>query len=191
MARVQIVKGSSAILNIAARTSRLPMRDLVAAWRSVIAEEFSSQSWNSPGGGRRSWARTQPFGNRPPPSRTLDSSGALRAAWAGRGAGRIERISADRAEFGVAGSVFPGASTLRGGAGDTVSTADILIPVTHRRRAFVRHKFSVFLANRTTFTRHRPRPHATVNPEVRTRLTTIISAHIAGRPYPSSLTAIR
>lgn len=189
MPRVEIVKGSSAILQIAARTTRLPMRDLVAAWRSVISEEFSTQSWNSPGGGRRTWARTQPFGTRPAPSRTLDATGALRAAWAGRGAGRIESITADRAEFGVAGSVFPGAATLRGGAGDSINTSPVLIPVTRRRRAFMRHTFGVFVAKSATS--HTPRPHATVNPEIRTRLTTIISAHIAGRPFPAHLVAIR
>lgn len=189
MARVQIVKGASSLIRIVDRVSRLPMRDLVAAWRSVIADEFASQSWNSPSGGRRSWERTKVFGTRPAPTRTLDATGALRAAWAGRGAGAIFRVSGDRAEFGVAGSVFPGASTLRGGAGDQISTAPIRIVVTNARRSFLRHRFGVYIKKK--FTTHKPRPHATVNPEVRTRLTTIVSAHIAGRQFPTALTTIR
>lgn len=180
--RIVVSGGSQILVRTIDRVRGLPFRELVAAWRSVIAQEFSSQSWFSPSGSRPSWHRTQPFGSRPAPSSTLQSSGAYRAAWLGLGAGAISRITADRAEFGIAGSVFPGASTLRGGAGDSISTADILIPVTPRRRAFLRRTFGVWVARDTT--RHRPRPHATVNPEVRTRLTAIASAHIAGRPTP-------
>lgn len=183
--RIVVPRGSTSLVRIAGRLRALPFRDMVAAWRSVIAQEFSAQSWFSPGGGRRPWLRTRPFGTRLSPS-TLYFTGAYEAAWLGRGAGAISHISGNRAEFGVAGSVFPGASTLRGGSGDTISTGDIQIRVTPRRRAFLRRTYGVWVARDTTS--HRPRPHATVNPEVRTRLTAIVSAHIAGRPIPAALT---
>jgi hypothetical protein len=59
------------------------------------------------GGGRAPWKKTGRFGNRPPPRKTLQRTGALRRAWTGKGAGSITVTRANRVTIGVDGARFP------------------------------------------------------------------------------------
>lgn len=188
--RIQLVRGSSILPKLATRVSNLPMADLAQAWRAVISEEFANQVWYRKGGSRKPWQRTRPFGTRAAPSRTLHDTGALRNAWTGRGAGSIRRISKDRVVLGVSASLFPQASLLRGGSGENIRTTPTRIRVTPRMRAAVRYKYNVNFKRNTKTISVTPRPHATSNPEVRSRFRAILSAHISGRQYSKSLTSI-
>lgn len=45
--------------------------------------------------GNTKWPKTKPFGTKPAPAKTLQGSGALRAAWLGEGPGSLESVSSD------------------------------------------------------------------------------------------------
>ncbi len=70
--------------------------------------------------GSRTWPRTQPFGNRAAPARTLVRSGALESAWTGRGAGATTRIGAKNVAIGVDGQLFPQARVFQSTNGAVV-----------------------------------------------------------------------
>lgn len=187
--KIQLIRGSSLLPKIANRVSNLPMSDLAQAWRAVISEEFANQVWYTKGGSRKPWQRTRPFGTRPSPSRTLQASGALRRAWTG-GVGSINRISKDRVVLGVSASLFPQAALLRGGGGENIRTTPTRIRVTPRMRGAIRYKYGVNLKQSTKTISVTPRPHATSNPEIRSRFRAIVTAHVSGRQYRKSLVRI-
>lgn len=167
------------------------LKQAMAAWRSVIREEWTREAWNSPSGGFRPWKKTAAFGDFPAPAKTLLRSGKLLAAYLGAGAGSFERLTAEGIEFGVLGSVIPYAAVHRGG-GTKVLLADagrpFVITVTSRQRAFL-HFHGVHLKAGTKFIKIPRRPHATANPEVRTRISAIFAAGLVGRAVPERLTA--
>lgn len=150
----------------------------VAFWRGDIEVEFATESWHPLSGPARPWKKTRAFGNQPPPRSTLTRSGALRRAWAGRGAGAIERITPQGAEFGVAGTLLPYAVVHRGGAG-RVTAADSrrpeVIRVTPKMRRYLAAAKGVYLRSSTTEIRIPRRPHAGLNPRVKTGITAIFS----------------
>lgn len=163
------------------------MQLCVRSWRAVIASEFDREAWERPSRGAKGWKPTKAFGNRPAPRKTLQRSGALRRAYAGTGPGAVERITARRATFGVDGGVLPYAEVHRGGAGKILG-ADAARPariqVTEKMRRFLAARFGVYIRRTTREIVIPRRPHATLSPEVRTRLAAIATAHTAGRPLP-------
>ncbi len=96
---------------------RTRMRDLspagpavVAAMREgdgSVADQFDREAEMTLSGQTIRWRRTKPFGRRPPPAKTLQSSGSYRAAWLGRGAGAVTRIEPFRFVIGADPQVFP------------------------------------------------------------------------------------
>ena len=149
----------------------------VKFWRSIIAGEFAGQFWRPPSGSTRAWKEVKKFGNQPAPVRILSRSGRLEQAWAG-GFGSITRITKDGAEFGVSGAALPYAAVHRGGAG-AVTTAMAAEPerinVTPKMRVFLGLNKGVWLKKDTKVILIPRRPHATVNPEVRTGITAIMT----------------
>jgi len=72
-----------------------------------VAAQFAAEATLLSGGGAAAWPRTKPFGNRPPPAKTLQRSGSYRAAWLGQGAGAVTRITPTRVSIGVDPRVMP------------------------------------------------------------------------------------
>lgn len=64
-----------------------------------ISDQFKDQT-EYRGSGSTPWDKTQPFGTRKAPRKTMQASGNYRAAWLG-GAGGLENISANAIEIGV------------------------------------------------------------------------------------------
>jgi hypothetical protein len=72
-----------------------------------VDAQFKAEAEFLFGGGRSPWKKTQRFGNRPAPRKTLQRSGALKRAWTGKGAGSITIRRANRVTIGVEGARFP------------------------------------------------------------------------------------
>lgn len=165
----------------------------IKAWRSVGREEFDREAWNSASGGFRPWIPTKPFGNTPPPPKTLQRTGALLRAYLGMGPGAIEQVGRDEARFGVSGAVLPYAVVHRGGGVGRLLLAGAetveRIPVTDRMRRFLAAAKGVYLRKETRFIEIPRRSHFTLNPEVRTRIAAIFAAHHSGREIPGELVA--
>lgn len=70
--------------------------------------------------GSTAWRKTQPFGRRPAPARTLVRSGALEAAWTGAGAGATSRFGPKSVAIGVDTNVFPQAAVFQSRNGAVV-----------------------------------------------------------------------
>lgn len=70
-------------------------------------DQASSMATHTQFGGVLQWKRTQPFGRRPMPLRTLLRSGRYRAAITSKAAGTIEIREPHRVGFTLDGSVFP------------------------------------------------------------------------------------
>lgn len=161
-------------------------RKVVSEWRALIRQEFQTGRWRPPSGSPRPWPDRKPFGDRPGGPSRLQESGTLLSAWMG-GAGAVERITRQGGVFGVTG--IPYAVVHRGGAGD-VRVADarrmFRIAVTQRMFMFLGIVKGVWLSpkKRREGILIPARPHATVNPEIRTRAAAIVSAQIVGRPLP-------
>lgn len=100
------------------------------------------------------WKRTQDFGNRRAPARTLHRSGALEDAWTGRGPGGfVRRRGARGVEVGVDSARFPQARMFqRGGI--------TMIRVTPRMRALVGMEFGVWMRRDTARVKVEGRPVA-------------------------------
>ena len=64
-----------------------------------ISDQFKDQT-EYRGTGSAPWEKTQDFGTRKAPRKTMQASGGYRAAWLG-GAGGVENISANAIEIGV------------------------------------------------------------------------------------------
>lgn len=171
----------------AARENALDLRpafkEAIANWRELIAEEFDTQSWRAPSGAPRPWAATKPFAGEGTFGfgKILNRTGRLRDAWLGRGEGSFERVNATSASFGVTGTVGLYGSVHRGGSGE-VRAAQSRIPfvqkVTPKMRVFLGLAKGVWLKKTTTELVTPRRPHATINPEIRTRITAIFAAHV-------------
>lgn len=173
-------------------SQREPLQATVAAFRGLIREEFDREFWRPPSGPPRPWERTKAFGNRPPPAKTLHRRGALRRAWLGRGAGAIEVYGQRSVTVGVAGSIIPYAAVHRGGPG-RVRAADARRPfrirVTRRMRGYLAAALGVYLRRTTTHIEIPRRPHASINPELTTRINAIWSAWAVGRRAPAGAAA--
>lgn len=102
------------------------------------------------------WRKTQPFGNRPAPARTLHQTGALEAAWTGRGPGARTIHRANGVAIGVDPVRFPQAATLQR-SGVTARR------ITPKARGYVRHAFGVNLRRDKTHFYIQGRP-VSVNP---------------------------
>lgn len=157
---------------------------IVNAWRLLIREEFDRGQWRATSGPPRPWARKVPFGSLQSAGAShLRKSGALARAWQG-GKGGYTDIRRDGASFGVDLRLVPYAAVHRGGLGK-ITAKDSRRPhrqkVTPKMRAFL-HAHGVHLKNGTAFLTTPRRPHATLNPEIRTRATAIFAAHVTGRP---------
>lgn len=149
----------------------------VGFWRDVIGQEFATESWRPPSGAPRPWKEVEAFGSRPAPVHILSRSGRLEQAWSG-GFGSITRITDTGAEFGVSGAAVPYAAVHRGGSGavtTAVASVPARIPVTQKMRTFLGLSFGVWLKSDTKVIRIPRRPHATLNPEVRTGVTAIMT----------------
>ncbi len=72
-----------------------------------VDDQFKQSSEFTDTGAQIPWKKTQPFGNRPAPAKTLIRTGRLRAAWTGRGAGALTRITAKRVMIGPDPKRFP------------------------------------------------------------------------------------
>lgn len=167
------------------------LRASVGNWRLLIAEEFQNQAWRPPSGPFRAWKAVEDFGSRKAPARILHRSGALEGALLG-GAGSFTNVSSTSAAFGLTGTMATIAAVHRGGSGE-VRAADSRVPqkigVTAAMRWKLGFSFGVWLKADTNFIEITRRPFATVSPELRTRVTAIFSAHVAGRALPERLVA--
>lgn len=100
------------------------------------------------------WKRTEPFGSRPAPSRTLHRTGSLEAAWLGNGPAAItETNRANTVRIGVDARIMPQAAVFQR-AGVT------MIRVTPKMRAYVGLNFGVWMRRSTTRVRVEGRPVA-------------------------------
>ena len=79
-----------------------------------IADQFKDQT-EYRGGQAIPWDRTQDFGTRKAPRKTMEASGGYRTAWLG-GAGGVENISANAIEIGVDRGDFPMVAIHQGSA---------------------------------------------------------------------------
>ena len=187
---------------------RPAMRPGAERWSDLVVEEIEGQFWRPPSGGRRAWAARKPFGSKRPAASPFGTD--YIAAWRG-GPGRVLRVARDRVDFGVAGSRFPWIGYQRGGfgslrAGDVVGQGTRVSSARQRRTWKIAKgrtasspapqkwaifwklglSFGVWLSARKLadglFIPFRP--HATINPEVKTSVTAIFAAHVAGRPLP-------
>lgn len=109
-------------------------RRVVAIMRGQVRKEFTSRSWFMPSGGRRSWAKTHAFGNKPASSTPLRATGRYFASLMG-GAGSIERIT-DRQI--TVGAVSAYGAVHRGGTGARIVTSPAVIRP--RRKAATRSR---------------------------------------------------
>lgn len=82
------------------------------------------------------WKRTQPFGNRPAPARTLHRTGALQAAWTGTGPGAVTDVRANGVRIGVDRVRFPQARMFQ-------RSGVTAIRITPKMRGFVRGAYGV------------------------------------------------
>ena len=187
---VETVGNKPVLSGIEDRVKSPPFRLSVKAWRAVIAREFETGAWESAGGGRVGWKKTLGFGNREAPGKTLIRTGKLRNAYQGGPGGIDIRNVAGGVEFGVSGAAIPYAAVHRGGAGKILA-ADAAIPqrtqVTQAMRGYLGAALGVRLRKTTRELVTPRRPHATANPEVRTRVTAIFAANAAGRAVPPGL----
>ena len=78
-----------------------------------IEEQFRTTSYYSQHGARVPWKPTKPFGNRPPPKRTLHRTGALERAWLGQDPGSITRHTGNILQIGVSTAKFPHAGVFQ------------------------------------------------------------------------------
>lgn len=88
------------------------------------------------------WKRTRAFGSRRAPSRTLHDTGALEAAWTGRGAGSVTRHLPHGVEIGVDSRLFPQAIVFQ-------RRRVTVIPVTAKSRMYLGLTFGVWLRKST------------------------------------------
>jgi hypothetical protein len=75
--------------------------------RGSVDAQFRAEAEFRFGGGRAPWKRTERFGSRPAPRKTLQRTGALKRAWTGEGAGSITRTRSHRVTIGVEKARFP------------------------------------------------------------------------------------
>ena len=75
-----------------------------------VAAQFKAETELLFRGGRSPWKRTQPFGRRAAPAKTLQRTGALRRAWTGDGPGSLTMTRANRVTIGVDTARFPQAA---------------------------------------------------------------------------------
>ena len=79
-----------------------------------ISDQFKDQT-EYRGSGSTPWDKTQDFGTRKAPRKTMQASGGYRRAWLG-GAGGVENISANAIEIGVDRGDFPRVAIHQGSA---------------------------------------------------------------------------
>lgn len=166
------------------RDTRPLLRAMIATHRHLIRGEFRGGYWLPPEGGRVRWPRTEAFGNRPAPARTMIGSGAYLSAWMG-GAGSVERITRRRAEFGVDSSRFPFARVHRATTTKQLTVAESKRPaeqvVSRRQRWFLGLTYGAWMRTGAVLRTPR-RPHATDNPELRRRMRALVAAWARGEP---------
>jgi len=182
-------------------------RHFVTEGRKVVVGEIRGEYWQARSGPRRPWEKRKSFGSRVLPATVFGPGYA--AAWEG-GAGSIEEITDSSAAFGVSGAKFPWAQYHRGGL-DAFKASDvkgkgILVSSLAQVRPWRRTKgtrwksgpqqwaiwWKIFFEYGVRLTRKKLeqgifipfRPHATKNPELVTRLTTIVNAYVTGRKLP-------
>jgi hypothetical protein len=102
--------------------------------KGSLAAQFAAQAEFKFRGGRVPWKRTERFGNRPPPPKTLQRTGALKRAWTGRGSGSITIKSPNKVTIGVNTTLFPQAPVFQR-LGLTIVRPDSSKPVTRGRTA--------------------------------------------------------
>lgn len=81
-----------------------------------VQDQFAKQSLDSIVSGRRAWPSTKPFGNRPPPSASLQRTGRTLSAWLGADGASITEVGPNSVAIGVRGSVLPQAVVHQTGA---------------------------------------------------------------------------
>lgn len=79
-----------------------------------ISDQFKDET-EYRGSGSSAWKKTQPFGTRKAPRKTMQASGLYRAAWLG-GAGGTEKIEANSITIGVEADKFPRVKIHQGSA---------------------------------------------------------------------------
>ena len=79
-----------------------------------ISDQFKDET-EYRGGGSSGWKKTEPFGTRKAPYKTMQAGGTYRRAWLG-GAGGVETISANAIEIGVDRTLFPQVAIHQGSA---------------------------------------------------------------------------
>lgn len=80
-------------------------RQIMRIGPGSVGEQFDQEA-EQVGTSTLKWPKTKPFGNRPAPAKTLQRSGALRAAWLG-GAGAYDITSQNAFGFGVTHALIP------------------------------------------------------------------------------------
>lgn len=115
------------------------------------------------------WKRTRPFGTRPAPARTLHATGALEAAWTGRGAGSVVHFTGRSVSVGVDRVQFPQVTVFQ-------RRSPTLIRVTPKMRMFLGMEFGVWLRSATTSITVDPRRVA-INGQILDRARRIVTSY--------------
>lgn len=103
------------------------MTEIGRMQRMSVRAEFRSESFFRKKGGRQPWKKTQAFGRRRSPSKTLQRSGDLKGAWLGTRPGGIFRVHARSVEVGVDGNEIEYLARVRGGTTQDLDTRDYLV----------------------------------------------------------------
>lgn len=143
--RMQAPLPQSTLLNVAETIRRGGPGSIQDQFRRQAETGMRSSSF---------WKRTQPFGRRPAPARTLRRTGSLEAAWLGTGAASITETSrANTVRVGVDARLMPQAAVFQR-SGITV------IQVTPKMRLYVGANFGVWMKRSTTRIKVEGRPVA-------------------------------
>ena len=102
------VKAGTAVLRrpFAGKRGRDVLRAVRRKATDSVEAQFRSKRYVGLGGSTYSWKTTGPFGRRPAPKSTMESTGKYKRAFLG-GPGKFERITDNLIVFGVDESVFP------------------------------------------------------------------------------------
>ena len=137
------------------------------------------------------WPRTQPFGSRPAPSKTLVGKGRLRAAWLG-GSGAIGKIEfGKRITVGVSGASVPYAGVFQSDIPTIVRAKKKTKSGQYAMRIFLGLTFGVWITNDKAKLGMVIRPRrVNVNREMVLNIVRIIAedanAAVAGKALPSA-----
>jgi hypothetical protein len=150
-----------------------------------IEAQFKAQAEFPRRGGRVPWKRTKAFGNRRPPAKTLQRTGALMRAWTDQGPGALTIKGRRKIAVGVDSARFPQAVVFQRQRDTLIRAKTIGAQGRYAMHWYLGMHLGVWISQRRLRAGLRIVPRrVSVNPDMMENVGNAVAKHLAGGAIP-------